>query len=41
MAASRNGITNVILPEKNRKDADDIPEDLRSEMKIHFVERIE
>jgi ATP-dependent Lon protease len=41
MAAHRNHLTNVILPAKNKKDADDIPEDLRSELKIHFVERIE
>lgn len=41
MAAHRNKLTHVILPAKNRKDADDIPEDLRSDLTIHFVERIE
>ena len=41
MAAHRNRIENVILPDKNREDANEIPEDVRSELKIHFVKRIE
>lgn len=28
IAAHRNGINNVILPEKNKKDAEDIPKDV-------------
>ena len=30
IAAHRNGIKNVILPEKNKKDTDDIPFDVRN-----------
>ena len=37
MAAHRNGLKNVILPKKNEKDIEDVPEDLRREIKIHFV----
>jgi ATP-dependent Lon protease len=41
MAAHRNHIKNVILPDKNRQDAEEIPEDLKAEIKIHFVSRID
>ncbi len=29
IAAHRNGIKNVILPDKNKRDVDEIPEDVR------------
>ena len=41
MAAHRNKIRNVILPQKNREDTLEIPEDVREELTIHFVEKIE
>ena len=41
MAAHRNKIRNVILPVKNREDTKHIPEDVKKELFIHFVERIE
>ena len=41
MAAHRNKIRNVILPSKNRDAAQEIPEDVRAELTIHFVEKIE
>ena len=41
IAAHRNGINNVILPEKNKKDAEDIPKDVLQTMKIHYVTRVE
>lgn len=41
MAAHRQGIKNVILPEKNKKDIDDIPADVRKEMKFYFVSRVQ
>lgn len=41
MAAHRNKIRNVILPIKNREDTKEIPEDVRKELFIHFVEKIE
>lgn len=41
IAAHRNGIKNVILPEKNKKDVDDIPSDVRNQMKFYFVSRVQ
>lgn len=37
MAAHRQGIYEVILPKDNEKDLPDIPENIRKEMKLHFV----
>jgi len=41
LAAHRAGILEVILPERNRKDLEDVPEEIRKTMKFHFVERVE
>ena len=41
LAAKRAGITTVILPEKNKNDLDDVPEELRKEMKFIFVDTID
>jgi ATP-dependent Lon protease len=41
MAAHRNKVRNVILPSRNRDDAKEIPEDVRNELFIHYVEKIE
>ncbi len=41
MAAHRNGLKHVILPQKNDQDLDDVPEDLRNGIKVHFVTTIE
>lgn len=41
IAAHRAGVTDVILPEKNRRDLDDIPKEIQAQLKIHFVSRIE
>ena len=41
MAAHRNKIRNIILPKKNVEDLDDVPEDLRNDLTVHFVSRIE
>ena len=41
IAASRNGLREVILPEGNRKDAEDIPEDVRDKIQIHYVGKVE
>ena len=40
LAAHRAGIRTVLLPSKNRKDLPDIPESIRSDMKIEFCETI-
>ncbi len=37
LAAYRAGIREVVLPEENEKDLEDIPEDVRSEMQFHLV----
>ncbi len=41
LAARRAGIKTVILPEKNKNDLDDVPEDLRKEMQFIFVDTID
>jgi ATP-dependent Lon protease len=37
LAAHAAGLTDVILPERNRGDLDDVPEDVREEMTFHPV----
>src|SRR5579862_8495196 len=37
LAAHRQGIREAILPRDNEKDLPDIPENIRKEMKLHFV----
>ena len=37
LAAHRAGIMEVILPAENEKDLADVPENLRTVMKLHFV----
>jgi ATP-dependent Lon protease len=37
LAAHASGLTDVILPERNRPDLDDVPEDVRSQMRFHPV----
>jgi ATP-dependent Lon protease len=41
LAAHRAGIFEVIVPEDNRKDLADMPELLKTEMKLHFVEQMD
>ncbi|MCL1918243.1 MAG: endopeptidase La [Peptococcaceae bacterium] len=41
LAAHRVGIKMVILPEKNRKDLEEIPLNIHQELDIRFVERME
>ena len=41
LAAHRAGIKVVLLPEDNRKDLEEIPENVRKVMEFHFVSRIE
>jgi len=37
LAAHAAGLTDVILPERNRADLDDVPEDVRQQLKFHPV----
>ena len=41
MAAHRHGILEAILPRDNEKDLPDIPDNIRKEMKLHFVESMD
>jgi ATP-dependent Lon protease len=38
MAARRAGITNVVMPESNRSDYDEIPEYLKDGLTVHFAD---
>ena len=40
-AAARAGITTVLLPARNRRDLDDIPEEVRKTMRFVWCERID
>jgi len=40
LAAARAGIKEVLLPEHNRKDWAEVPEEVRAKMKVHFLRRI-
>lgn len=41
IAAHRAGITDVILPERNKRDLKEIPTEVLEQLKIHFVSRVE
>ncbi len=41
LAAHAAGLTDVILPERNRGDLDDVPADVRAQMRFHPVTSIE
>ena len=41
LAAHRAGIKRVVLPERNRKDVIEIPEQPRNEIEIQFVKRMD
>ena len=41
LAAHRAGIMEAILPADNEKDVAEVPENLRKEMKLHFVESMD
>ena len=41
LAAHRHGIFEAVLPRDNEKDLPDIPENIRKEMKLHFVDTMD
>jgi ATP-dependent Lon protease len=41
LAAHRAGLFEVILPRDNEKDLAEVPENLRSAMKLHFVDTMD
>ena len=40
LAAKRNGINDIILPDKNRKDVEELPKELLDGLNLHYVKRI-
>ena len=40
LAAHRAKISNIIIPAENKKDLDDIPEEIRQELRFHLVEQM-
>jgi len=41
LAAHRAGIREVLIPEKNKQDLDDVPTDVKAELKIHLISRVD
>jgi ATP-dependent Lon protease len=41
LAALRAGITEAIIPKENEKDLPEVPENIRTNMKIHLVENMD
>ncbi len=41
MAAQRAGLTTIILPKSNEVDIEDIPAEVRKEIRLHFVEDVD
>jgi len=41
LAANRNGIKHVILPEKNRNDLEEIPDEVKDQLTFHLVKKME
>jgi ATP-dependent Lon protease len=40
LAAHRAGIHDVLLPHRNEKDLEDVPEEVRGEVRFHFVDEL-
>ncbi len=41
LAASRNGIKHIILPERNRNDLEEIPEKIKDRLEFHLVKKMD
>ena len=41
LAAHRAGIKEVLVPARNERDLDDLPKDVRDQLKIHLIKRID
>jgi len=40
LAAARSGLKQVLLPDENRKDWEEVPAEVREKLKVHFVKHI-
>jgi ATP-dependent Lon protease len=41
LAAHRAGIKEVLVPARNERDLEDLPKDVRDQLKIHLVKRVD
>jgi ATP-dependent Lon protease len=41
LAAKRSGLKKVILPDRNRKDLEDVPANVREGLEFHFIKRVD
>jgi ATP-dependent Lon protease len=41
LAAKRAGLRKVILPDRNRKDLEDVPLNVREGLEFHFIKRVD
>jgi ATP-dependent Lon protease len=41
LAAHRAGIREVLLPARNERDLEEVPKDIRDEMRVHLIKRID
>ncbi len=41
LAAHRNGLKTVVLPERNKHDLEDVPDEVKNSMKFVFVQTVE
>lgn len=41
IAASRSGLKEIVIPQDNEKDIEDIPKEVRDKLKIHFANKID
>jgi ATP-dependent Lon protease len=41
LAAHRAGLRHVLIPEQNRRDLDDVPEDIKDDLKITLISRMD
>ena len=41
LAALRAGVTQVIIPERNKKDLTEVPEEVKERLTFHFVTRVD
>jgi ATP-dependent Lon protease len=41
LAAKRAGLNKVILPERNQKDLEDVPANVKNDMEFFFIKRVD
>jgi len=41
LAAKRSGIKEIVLPDRNRKDVEEIPKRIRGDMTLHYISRMD